>query len=251
MLSDDELARDLATASGELLLALRDELGFDDVDALRDAGDRRSHVALTTTLAQARPDDIVLSEEAADDRRRLDADRVWIVDPLDGTNEYGEVGRTDWAVHVALWERGPGLTAGAVALPALGLTLSTADPLPPPPQPASTPRLAVSRSRRPAWIDGIAEQIGGVPTPIGSAGMKAMAILLGDADAYLHRGPMKEWDSAAPVVVARAAGLHVSGLDGSELEFNKPSRLTEQLLICLPELASRLVEAAAPLAPHG
>jgi 3'(2'), 5'-bisphosphate nucleotidase len=243
--TDHELARDLATASGELLLALREELGFDDVWALRDAGDRRSQVALAKAFGDLRPDDIVLSEEAADDRRRLDADRVWIIDPLDGTNEYGESGRTDWAVHVALWERGSGLTAGAVALPARGMTLSTADPLPALPMSASTPRLAVSRSRRPPWIDAIAERVGGVPTPIGSAGMKAMAVVLGEADAYLHRGPMKEWDSAAPVVVARAAGLHVSALDGSDLDYNKPGRLTEQLLICHPDLTDTLLAALA------
>jgi 3'(2'), 5'-bisphosphate nucleotidase len=243
--NDHELARDLATASGELLLALRDELGFDDVWALRDAGDRRSHVALAEALAEARPDDIVLSEEAADDRRRLEADRVWIIDPLDGTNEYGETGRTDWAVHVALWERDRGLTAGAVALPARALTLSTAEPLPPLPAPAPAPRLAVSRSRRPAWIDAVAERVGGVPTPIGSAGMKAMSVVLGEADAYLHRGPMKEWDSAAPVAVARAAGLHVSALDGADLVYNKPDRFTHDLLICLPTLADRLIAAAS------
>jgi 3'(2'), 5'-bisphosphate nucleotidase len=146
--SDSVLARDLATASGELLLSLRHELGFSDPDSLRKAGDRRSHLQLMALLADERPDDIVLSEEAADDRRRMAADRVWIIDPLDGTNEYGEEGRTDWAVHVALWERGSGLTAGAVALPARGMTLSTADPLPLLTSPASSPRLAVSRSRR-------------------------------------------------------------------------------------------------------
>jgi 3'(2'), 5'-bisphosphate nucleotidase len=243
--SDSELARDLATASGELLLALRLELGFSDPTALRTAGDRRSHLQLVKLLADERPDDIVLSEEGADDRARLTADRVWIVDPLDGTNEYGEEGRTDWAVHVALWERGAGLTAGAVALPARGLTLSTADPLPLLSPPAASPRLAVSRSRPPSWIADVAERVSGVPTPIGSAGMKAMAILLGEADAYLHRGPMKEWDSAAPVVVAAAAGLHTSALDGSALEYNKPDRFTHSLLICHPSLATELIEAAS------
>lgn len=244
--ADAELARDLATSSGELLLALRDELGFSDPWALRDAGDRRSHLHLVAAFAAARPDDVVLSEEGADDPARLTADRLWIVDPLDGTNEYGEPGRTDWAVHVALWVRGRGLVAGAVALPARGMTLSTADPLPAlAAAPAPRPRLAVSRSRPPAWIDAIAGRIGGVPTPLGSAGMKAMAVLLGEADAYLHRGRMKEWDSAAPVVVARAAGLHVSALDGSALEYNKPERLTEQLLVCHPALAQQLLAAAS------
>jgi 3'(2'), 5'-bisphosphate nucleotidase len=244
-LSDSELARDLATSSGELLLSLRHEMGFSDPTALRKAGDRRSHLQLMALLGDERPDDIVLSEEAADDRRRMEADRLWIIDPLDGTNEYGEEGRTDWAVHVALWERGSGLTAGAVALPARGMTLSTADPLPLLESPASTPRLAVSRSRPPSWIADVASRVSGVPTPIGSAGMKAMSILLGEADAYLHRGPMKEWDSAAPVVVAAAAGLHTSALDGSALEYNKSDRFTHQLLICHPSLADSLIAAAA------
>jgi 3'(2'), 5'-bisphosphate nucleotidase len=242
-LSDAELARELATASGELLLALREELGFDDPWRLRDAGDSRSNVLLIEALAQARPDDIVLSEESADDPRRLEADRVWIVDPLDGTTEFGEEGRTDWAVHVALWSRGEGLVEGAVALPARGMTLSTADPLPALQAPGSRPRLAVSRTRRPGWVVEVAERVDGELTPIGSAGMKAMSILLGEADAYMHSGPMKEWDSAAPVVVAAKAGLAVSDLAGSPLVFNKPSRLTDRLLICHPALRDELLAA--------
>jgi 3'(2'), 5'-bisphosphate nucleotidase len=245
MTTDAELARDLATSAGELLLALRDELGFADPWALRDAGDKRSNVHLLKLLADARPDDIVLSEESADDPRRHDADRLWIIDPLDGTTEFGEEGRTDWAVHVALWERGKSLTEGAVALPARGMTLSTADPLPQLQQPPAQPRLAVSRTRRPAWVVSVAETVGGVLTPIGSAGMKAMSILLGEADAYMHSGPMKEWDSAAPVVVAAKAGLMVSDLGGGELEFNKPNRLTDQLIVCHPALTERLVAAYA------
>jgi 3'(2'), 5'-bisphosphate nucleotidase len=244
-LSDAELARDLATSAGELLLALRDELGFGDPWALRDAGDARSNVHLLKLLADARPDDVVLSEESADDPRRHDADRLWIIDPLDGTTEFGEVGRTDWAVHVALWERGKGLTEGAVALPARGMTLSTADPLPALHDSPARPRLAVSRTRRPAWVVSVAEQVGGDLTPIGSAGMKAMAVVLGEADAYVHSGPMKEWDSAAPAAVAAKAGLTVGDLAGKTLEFNKPNRLTEQLLICLPTLTDGLVGAAA------
>jgi 3'(2'), 5'-bisphosphate nucleotidase len=169
---------------------------------------------------------------------------LWIIDPLDGTTEFGEPGRTDWAVHVALWERGQGLTEGAVALPARGMTLSTADPLPALSTPPAQPRLAVSRTRRPAWVVSVAEQVDGVLTPIGSAGMKAMSLLLGEADAYMHSGPMKEWDSAAPVVVAAKAGLHVSDLSGGELIYNKPNRLTDQLIICHPSLADKLVAAA-------
>jgi 3'(2'), 5'-bisphosphate nucleotidase len=247
--TDDEgLAGELATQAGELLLALRAETGFADPDAQRAAGDRRSHVMLAEALGKARPEDAVLSEEAADDLARLDADRVWIVDPLDGTKEFGEEGRTDWAVHVALWQRGAGLVAGAVALPALGRTLTTGGDLPTRAAPDGAPRLAVSRTRRPAWFDGVAEAAGAVAVPIGSAGMKAMSVVLGDVDAYVHSGRMKEWDSAAPVAVAVAAGLHVSRLDGSPLQFNTRERLTLDLIICHPELTERLLAATAGLA---
>lgn len=248
MSDDAALAADLATRAGQLLLNLRARMGFDDPRALRSAGDQHSHEFLAAELAQARPDDVVLSEEGADDRSRLAADRVWIVDPLDGTNEFGESGRTDWAVHVALWERSAdGLTAGAVALPARRMTLSTDGRYPPLPPVGDPPRLAVSRSRAPSFVGALAAAVGVVPTPIGSAGMKAMAILLGEADAYVHRGQMKEWDSAAPVVVAQAAGLHVSRLDGSPLQFNTPDRFTLDLLICQPALAPALLDAAAGL----
>jgi 3'(2'), 5'-bisphosphate nucleotidase len=243
--TDAELSRDLATTAGELLLALREELGFKDPWALRDAGDKRSNDLLLQLLAEARPDDVILSEESADDPRRHDADRLWIIDPLDGTTEYGEEGRTDWAVHVALWERGKGLTEGAVALPARGMTLSTADPLPALPPQDPTVRLAVSRTRRPGWVVAVAETIGGELVPIGSAGMKAMSVLLGEADAYMHSGPMKEWDSAAPVVVAAKAGLVTTDLSGGELEYNKPNRLTDQLILCRPEMVDTLVAAYA------
>src|SRR5579862_1183967 len=150
--SDSELSRDLATSAGQLLLKLRSDMGFSDPWKLRDAGDHNSNVHLLDLFADVRPDDIVLSEESADDPRRLEADRVWIIDPLDGTTEYGEAERTDWAVHVALWQRGRGLTDGAVALPARGMTLSTADALPTRGEPTTHPRLAVSRTRRPAWV---------------------------------------------------------------------------------------------------
>ena len=253
MTADDEsLAGELATTAGELLVQLRAEMGFDEPDALRKAGDRRSHEFLVAALAGARPDDAVLSEEGSDDRSRLDADRVWIVDPLDGTLEFGEEGRTDWAVHVALWQRDAsspeGLIAGAVALPGLGQTLTTDGDFPPRQAPGELLRLAVSRTRRPAWFDGVAEQVGGIPVPIGSAGMKAMSVVLGDVDAYVHSGRMKEWDSAAPVAVAQAAGLHVSRLDGSPLTYNTAERLTLDLVICEPSIAGRLLDAVQGLA---
>jgi 3'(2'), 5'-bisphosphate nucleotidase len=246
--SDAELAGELATRAGRLLLNLRSRVGFGDPGALRKAGDHKSNELLIAALAKLRPDDAVLSEESADDLARLDADRVWIVDPLDGTHEYGEEGRTDWAVHVALWERSAGgLTAGAVALPARDLTLTTAGGWPSRGASYDPIRIAVSRTRRPEWFDGVAERVGGVATPIGSAGMKAMSVVLGEADAYLHSGRMKEWDSAAPAAVAAASGLHVSRLDGAPLEFNTEERLTLDLLICPQELAPRLLAAAAGL----
>jgi 3'(2'), 5'-bisphosphate nucleotidase len=257
---DALLAGELATRAGELLLKLRRDVGFAEPDVLRKSGDRNSNELLVAALKEERPGDSVLSEESADDRSRLDADRVWIVDPLDGTLEFGEEGRTDWAVHVALWERGRGLTAGAVALPGLGRTLTTAGELTgsdgstrelpgrTAPGQQTTLRFAVSRTRRPAWFDGVAERAGGVAVPIGSAGMKAMSVVLGDVDAYVHSGRMKEWDSAAPAAVAAAAGLHVSRLDGAPLEYNTPERLTLDLLICDPAVADRLLDAVQGLA---
>jgi 3'(2'), 5'-bisphosphate nucleotidase len=177
----------------------------------------------------------VLSEEGADDAARLSASRVWIVDPLDGTREFGEEGRTDWAVHVALWIDGQ-IEAAAVALPARGLTLnaSPASTLAPPT--GGPPRLVVSRTRPPAIAELLAEQLGGELVALGSAGAKAMAVVLGDADVYAHSGGQYEWDSAAPVGVAAAAGLHVSRIDGAPLEYNRPEPYLPDLLICRPEL---------------
>ncbi|MEY2431807.1 MAG: 3(2), 5-bisphosphate nucleotidase [Acidimicrobiaceae bacterium] len=248
-MSDVELATDLATRAGQLLLRLRARMGFGDPDELRAAGDQNSHEFLAAELGRLRPADALLSEEGADDLTRLDADRLWIVDPLDGTSEYGEEGRTDWAVHVALWERAhDGLTAGAVALPARQMTLSTHGGTPRLPALGTPPRIAMSRSRPPTFIADVAAMVDAVPTPIGSAGMKAMSILLGEADAYLHRGRMKEWDSAAPAAVAAAGGLHVSRLDGSPLTFNTRERLTLDLLICHPDLTEGLLAALASIA---
>jgi 3'(2'), 5'-bisphosphate nucleotidase len=242
---DHVLARDLAGAAGERLLALRAEGG--DPHALRKAGDRLSHEFLVAELAQRRPGDHVLSEEAADDPARLSADRVWIVDPLDGTREFGEEGRTDWAVHVALWERGTGgqgeLTAGAVALPAQGETLSTVNPLPLPPAADDPLRIMVSRSRPPAFATAVADLIGADTVPLGSAGAKIAAVISGEADAYIHGGGFYEWDSAAPVVVARAAGFHASRVDGSELRYNQADLLVPDILVCHPAQAERLLQA--------
>ncbi len=213
---DHQLARELAAAAGERLLELRASGG--EPDELRKAGDRLSHEFLVAELARLRPADAVLSEEGRDDPARLTADRVWIVDPLDGTREFGEPPRADWAVHVALWERersGRRLTAGAVALPARDVVLSTAEPTRAAGPPASPLRLLVSRSRPPEFVTRLAAALGATLVPLGSAGAKAAAVILGEADAYVHSGGQYEWDSAAPVAVARAAGLHTSRIDGS------------------------------------
>jgi 3'(2'), 5'-bisphosphate nucleotidase len=245
--SDDELARELAAEAGRRLMELR-ERGAED---LGKAGDRLSHDFLTSELARLRPGDAVLSEEGRDDQARLLAERVWIVDPLDGTREFGEAGRTDWAVHVALWERGE-LTAGAVALPAQGTVLSTANPpryYAPPPGPL---RIVVSRTRAPAFTQWLAENIGATLVPLGSAGAKAAAVILGEAGAYVHDGGQYEWDSAAPVAVALAAGLHASRLDGENLRYNQPDPYLPDILICPVGKAGMLVEAIreARSAPH-
>jgi 3'(2'), 5'-bisphosphate nucleotidase len=239
MTPDDELARDLAVAAGQRLLDLRAAGG--EPDDLRKAGDRLSHEFLMAELGRLRPADAVLSEEGRDDPVRLTADRVWIVDPLDGTREFGEAGRTDWAVHVALWERGE-LTAGAVALPARDRVLSTAEPIAVPPV-ASPLRLLVSRSRPPEFVARLAGQLGAVLVPLGSAGAKAAAVILGEADAYVHSGGQYEWDSAAPVAVARSAGLHCSRIDGSPLAYNQASPALPDILICQADIAPLLLEA--------
>ena len=252
---DHRLAHDLATRAGELLLALRAEAGGSSHErwTLRDEGDLGSHHFLVDELRAARPDDRVLSEEGAEDRRRLGAHRVWIVDPLDGTREFGEAGRIDWAVHVALVVDDR-LAAGAVALPAMGVTYSTASPPEvPPADEGAAPRFVLSRSRpHPATLLA-AEALSAELIPMGSAGAKAMAVVRGDADVYAHAGGQYEWDSAAPAAVAIAAGLHVSGIDGSALHWNKPDPWQPHLLICRPSLAEPVasVVRAAVAASEG
>ncbi len=244
---DHALARDLASEAGALLLRLRAESGFADVRALRDRGDRESHLYLTEALARRAPGDAVLSEEGRDDTARLHADRVWIVDPLDGTREYGEEGRADWAVHVALWERdgdGTGhLTAGAVALPAQGRTLCTAEPQPIGGCDPRRIRITVSRSRAPELVRRLVDVLDADVEliPAGSAGAKVASVLLGDADAYVHAGGQYEWDSAAPVAVALAAGAHASRIDGSPLTYNREDTMLPDILVCHPDLAPALL----------
>jgi 3'(2'), 5'-bisphosphate nucleotidase len=273
---DHALARDLAEQAGRRLVELR--TGGGDPDVLRKAGDRQSHEFLTRELADRRPGDVVLSEEGADNPARLDARRVWIVDPLDGTREFGEPGRTDWAVHVALWERsdgsGPGdLTAGAVALPAQGKVLSTAagerqqcsidaaittsmfhrgreggpeggtglaggDG-----GAAGRIRIVVSRTRAPQFVRNISDLIDAELVPLGSAGAKVAAVIGGEVDAYVHGGGFYEWDTAAPVAVARAAGFHASRIDSSALVYNQADLLMPDILVCRPALAGTLLQA--------
>ncbi len=245
MTGDDHvLARDLAGQAGTRLLELRAQGG--DPDVLRKAGDRLSHEFLTAALAEARPEDVVLSEEGADNPARLTARRVWIVDPLDGTREFGEPGRTDWAVHVALWEsEANDLTAGAVALPAQDRVLSTAEP-PPPLAAGEAPakiRIVVSRSRPPQFVRNISGLIDAELVPLGSAGAKVAAVINGEVDAYVHGGGFYEWDTAAPVAVARAAGLHASRIDGSDLAYNQADLLMPDILVCRPAVAGVLLQA--------
>lgn len=241
---DHELAEELAHRAGLLLLKIRRDLdrGTPVADVRRD-GDLKSHDFIATLLHRLRPEDALLSEEGLDDPRRLRVERVWIIDPLDGTNEFGERGRDDWAVHVALLQKGR-LSAGAVALPELGRTFSTrsASMVQPPKRRL---RVAVSRSRPPREAQALVERLDAELCAMGSAGAKAMAVVSGRVDAYVHSGGQYEWDSAAPVAVATAAGLHASRLDGSELKYNKPSPWLPDLLICRAELRGRLLAALA------
>ncbi|MBO2460078.1 inositol monophosphatase family protein [Actinomadura violacea] len=302
---DHALAAELAAAAGRLLLGVRDEVGFADGRALKDTGDLRSHEYLMAALAERCPGDAVLSEEGrssvagkrsqGDDRaptrntgeaERLSASRVWIVDPLDGTREFSEEGRRDWAVHVALWVRdatgAARLAAGAVALPAQGLTLRTDatggaslvrdDPGEPDPVTAGSDaarrslprevplhvpapdagklRIAVSRTRPPEFVQRLAEKLDldVELVPIGSAGAKISAVLLGEVDAYVHAGGQYEWDSAAPAAVALAAGAHASRIDGAPLEYNRKDPRLPDILVCHPVSASTLLTGIGDVA---
>lgn len=221
-----------------MLVELREDLQRSNrwPEDVGDEGDRAAHRLLAGLLQAERPEDGLLSEEGWDDLSRLERSRVWIVDPLDGTREFSEPGRADWAVHVALAVDGAP-AAGAVALPALGLTWATDPPPPEPPARAGPPRLVVSRSRPPAAAMRVRDALGGVLVPLGSAGAKAMAVVMGEAEIYLHAGGQYEWDNCAPAAVAAAAGLHVSRLDGSPLTYNHRDPWSPDLLICRPELA--------------
>lgn len=238
-LSDTQLAAQLAHKAGEIALALRAE-GRLEGRALGDAGDRAANTFLMAAIRQHRPADAILSEESEDGKARLDHSRVWIIDPVDGTREFAQ-GRDDWAVHVGLAVEGVA-HAGAVALPALGIVLSS-DVDPGNQAPPATGRIAVSRTRPPAEARKIADQLGMQLLPMGSAGAKAMAVVRGEADAYLHSGGQHEWDNCAPVAVAKAHGLHCSRIDGSPLRYNQQHPSLPDLLICRPELAKPMLKA--------
>ena len=237
--SDHQAAADLAREAGALLLELQG--GALEGKELGAEGDRSSHALLTTLLAERFPNDRVRSEE--DDQSEslvTDVGRVWIVDPLDGTREYSER-RTDWAVHVALAVDGEPVV-GAVALPGLDLVLDTGEPPPLPPRPA-VPRLVMSRTRPPAFVPFVAEQLGAEPVPMGSAGAKISAVVRGEAEVYVHAGGQYEWDSCAPVAVALAAGLHASRIDGSPLRYARPDPWLPDLIVCHPDLAEAVLAA--------
>jgi len=261
--ADQQLAEQLAVEAGRLLVGLR--TSGPSGKELGRLGDERSDELLLRRLAELRPDDAVLSEETEDDPRRLDADRVWIVDPVDGTREYGLGDRPDWAVHVALWERGAapersGLTAAAVALPALGVVLGTGgdtrhdEPAGHgavtgggllPPRDSDRPRIVLSASRPPPFADAVAAAVGGDGVPLGSAGAKTAAVVRGEADAYIHAGGQYQWDSAAPAGVALARGFTAVRVDGSPLEYNVAGTYLPDIVVCRSELADAVLEAIA------
>ena len=237
---EHEFAARIAEQAGDLLLAIRSS--DRDADELRAEGDRRSHEFLVSSLAEEFPEDPWLSEEAPPDSGRLGARRVWIVDPLDGTREFGEAGRTDWAVHVALVADGEPVV-GAVALPAEGVTLSARRPPRMPPRTTGRIRIAVSATRPTPLAVSLAERLDAELVPMGSAGAKIAAVMRGQVDVYAHSGGQYEWDSAAPVAVALAAGLHASRLDGSLLRYNQENPWLPDLLVCRPELAGDVLRA--------
>ena len=252
--TDAALAADLAADAGELLLKVREDIGFGYPWALGDAGDSLANALLLKRLRAERPGDAVLSEEAPDDLVRLKSERVWIIDPLDGTREFSTPGRDDWAVHIALWQRPPNdptdglgeITDAAVALPARGNIVYRSDTVTAPRAIRGVPhtlRIAVSATRPPAILHRIRQTLAIQPVAIGSAGAKAMAIIDGDVDAYLHAGGQWEWDSAAPAGVILAAGMHASRLDGSPLRYNQLDPYLPDFVMCRAEVAPILLGA--------
>ncbi|UOR15606.1 3'(2'),5'-bisphosphate nucleotidase CysQ [Qipengyuania aquimaris] len=242
-MTDAELAAHLAQVAGKILIEVRTS-GMFEGKALGKAGDETANQFLCHAIRQQRPDDGLLSEEEKDNAARLDKERVWIVDPVDGTREYGEA-RSDWAVHVALCVNGRPET-GAVALPGLDTVLRTDAPIDVPAA-AERPRMVVSRTRPAKEAVSVAETIGAELVGMGSAGAKAMAVVRGEAEIYLHTGGQYEWDSAAPAAVALAHGMHASRIDGSPLTYNQADTYMPDLLICRPEWAERVLAEVAKL----
>src|SRR2546423_1288078 len=247
--SSHDLARDVADSAGRLLLEIRQRLanGVDPADVRRE-GDLRSHELILRRLRLEAPEAGILSEESAELVHGSGKERLWIIDPLDGTREFGEVGRVDWAVHVSLVEAGKPV-AGAVALPALGVTYATDRPLRAPAVPQRVLRIAASRTRPAQEAAGLARRLAGELVPMGSAGAKAMAVVSGAVDVYVHSGGQYVWDSAAPVAVAVAAGLHASRIDGSELVYGRETPWLPDLLVCRPELRERVLDELRTLLP--
>lgn len=244
-MTDAQLAAHLALVAGQLLINVR-KAGVLSQKALGKAGDATANQFLVHALREQRPDDAVLSEEEKDDLARLNKSRVWIIDPVDGTREYGEE-RPDWAVHIALAIDGIPVT-GAVALPDAGQVLRTDQPILVPAPPERL-RMVVSRTRPAAEAMAVAEQLDAELIPMGSAGAKAMAVVLGQADIYLHTGGQYEWDSCAPAAVAQAHGLHASRVDGSALRYNQADTYMPDLLVCRPEHAARVLSTLKALGP--
>jgi 3'(2'), 5'-bisphosphate nucleotidase len=245
-LTDAALAAVVAAEAGEMLVKVREKIGFYDPYDLGDTGDKLANKLILDRLRAARPDDAVLSEEAVDDLARVHADRVWIVDPVDGTHEFSMPRRTDWAVHIALWRRDGGpngrISDAAVALPARNEVYRSDTVTPPPPRADGPILITASANRPPPVLWWLRDRMDIQLVRIGSAGAKAMAVVRGDVDAYLHAGGQWEWDSAAPAGVVQAAGLHASRLDGSELIYNRRDPYLPDLLMCRPELSEALLD---------
>ncbi len=246
--SDAAFARFAATSAASALLSIREMTSSDNARELRAAGDAGAQSLLSNLLARHMPGDAVLSEEAQDSPARLTARRVWIIDPLDGTREYSE-GRDDWAVHVALWEGGE-LSAGAVALGGPDLVMSSDTAVGSTSEGSDRLRIAISRSRPPALVEHLARQTDAEMVPMGSAGVKVCAVVRGEVDAYIHGGGQYEWDSAAPVAVARAAGLHTSRLDGSPLVYNRQNPYLPDLVVCRSKEAGRILSLISEATEH-
>jgi len=250
MLTDAELAKNIAKSAGDLLMSLRANFSG-DLDDLRDTGDAQAQTLISGLISENRPDDAILSEEAVDDLARLNADRVWIIDPLDGTWEYGE-GRWDWAVHIALWQRSADdITDAAIYLPATGQLFSTDLPPALPKWPLDSAKIVVSRTRPPKRLTEIQSQISELLRKeklaqslelleVGSAGAKTAALITGEAQLYIHDGGLSEWDAAAPFAIAKAAGLVVKHFDGSELKYNKAQVKLAAIYLATPKMADLL-----------